>query len=99
MSADSGFDPLWSPDGRELFFNSFTGMLVARVETDSTFEADTPEPFPFSPGFPVIGTEFDIAPDGDRFVFLQSESDATEADGLVLVQHWFQELTERVPVP
>jgi len=99
VSADGGFDPLWSPDGRELFFNSFTGMLVARVETDSTFEADTPEPFPFSPGFPVIGTEFDIAPDGDRFVFLQSESDATEADGLVLVQHWFQELTERVPVP
>ena len=99
VSTDSGFDPLWTPDGRELLFNSFGGMMVAQVETELTFEFNTPERFPFSPGFPVIGTEFDVAPDGDRFVFLQSQSDATGAEGLVLVQHWFEELEERVPVP
>ena len=99
ISTDGGQQPLWSPGGRELFFNSFAGMMVAQVEAESNFETNTPEHFPFNPGFPVIGTEFDLAPDGDRFVFLQSAGEATEAEGVILVQNWFQELAARVPVP
>ena len=99
VSANGGFDPLWSPDGQELFFNSSAGMWVAQVETESSFEHNTPERFPFNPGFPVIGTEFDIAPDGDRLVFLQREVESLDTEGLVLVLNWFEELKARVPLP
>ena len=47
----------------------------------------------------MLGTEFAVAPDGDRFVFLQSQTEAAAAEGLVLVMNWFEELKERVPLP
>ena len=38
VSTNIGFDPVWSPDGRHLFFASFPfRMMVAEVETDPTF--------------------------------------------------------------
>jgi serine/threonine-protein kinase len=97
VSSDVGFDPLWSPNGRELFFNTGPGMMVARVETEPTFHAETPERFPVSPGTPVRGTEFDISPDGERFLLLSTRAELTDAEGLVFVQHWFEELKARVP--
>ena len=57
VSTDHGFDPLWSPNGRELFFNTLAGMMVTRVETEPTFNPGMPELFPFRPGTPVGGTE------------------------------------------
>ena len=57
----------------------------------------TSRAFPFTPGTPVQGTEFDIAPDGERFLFLSIRAESTEAEGLVFVEHWFEELRARVP--
>ena len=99
VSVDGGFDPVWSSDGRELFMNSPTGMMVMQVETVPTFEAGRLERLPYRPGFPVQGTEFDVAPEGDRLVFLGSQGEVTEAEGLIFVENWFEELKERVPVP
>ena len=39
-----GVQPLWSPDGRELFFRAPGGMWVAEFESEPTFSAQTPEP-------------------------------------------------------
>ena len=50
----------------------------------------------YSPGTPVAGTEFDIAPDGERFLFLSTHAEA-DAEGLIFVQNWFEELQARVP--
>ena len=52
---------------------------------------------------PDFGRTFDIAPDG-RFIMLKpatAEQTGDEApfNGLIFVENWFQELTERVPTP
>ena len=46
VSPDAGVEPVWSPDGRELFYRGFgnTGLMVTQVETESTFSSRTPEP-------------------------------------------------------
>ena len=109
VSADQGFFPVWSPDGRELFFLSRMGslgeLMVAQVETEPTFNASRPESL-FSTTEFLGGRRrgYDIAPDGDRFLFLRAlDGQATEEDeadeGLVFVQNWTRELLERVPVP
>ena len=43
----------------------------------------------------------DIAPDGSRFVTVipNTRGETSTSNEIVLVQNWFQELTERVPVP
>ena len=47
---------------------------------------------------------YDISPDGKRFLMFKAgagggANDPTAQAQIVLVQNWFQELLERVPVP
>ena len=82
--------------------------MVAQIETEPTFSARTPEPlFSLLPGMvgrASVGRRFDVAPDGDRFIVRKLETAEQTGDdepfnGLIFVENWFQELTERVPVP
>ena len=110
VSLGFGAHPVWSPDGRELFYRGRTDLMVAQVETDSTFTHGTPEPvFSLSgygmQGSPATGRRFDIAPEGDRFIVRAPFGAAVQTgddepfNGLIFVENWFQELTERVPLP
>ena len=109
VSLGFGRNPVWSPDGRELFYRSRTDLMVAQIETEPTFSSRTPEPlFSISSygmvGGPGIGRRFDLAPDGDRFIMrkpgtAEQTSDDDPFNGLIFVEHWFEELTARVPVP
>ena len=99
---------MWSPDGRELFYRSQTDLMVAQIETEPTFSPRTPEPlFSLLPGMiggPGDGRRFDIAPDGDRFIVRRLGAATTQTgdeafNGLIFVENWFEELTERVPIP
>ena len=102
VSAAGGVDPVWSPDGRDLFFQSPGELMVAQVETEPTFNAATPESVFIRTGFAGSeGREYDIAPDGERFLFLRGQGgQVAEGNlGLVFVQNWFEELRARVAVP
>ena len=107
VSPDFGADPVWSPDGRELFYRNGpdTDLMVAQIETEPTFSAGTPEPlFSLSGYVSPTGRAFDLAPDGDRFLFGTSGTRGQAGDdepfnGLIFVENWFEELRERVPAP
>ena len=109
MSLGYSAHPVWSPDGRELFYRSPTDLMVAQVETEPTFSSRTPEPLFSLSGYAMVGgaaTErrFDVAPDGDRFIVrkpgtAEQTSDDDAFNGLIFVQNWFEELKARVPVP
>ena len=79
--------------------------MVTQVETEPSFSSGTPEPL-FSIRSYLVGggRQYDVAPDGDRFIFPRrgatgQTSDDEPFNGLIFVENWFQELTERVPVP
>ena len=46
VSLEVGRHPLWSPDGRALFYRGLADaeLMVAQVETEPTFSSRTPEP-------------------------------------------------------
>ena len=106
VSTNGGSDPVWSPDGRHLFFVTFPlRMMVAEVETDPTFSPGTPtEAFDLT-AYAAFGggRRYDFAPDGERFILRRigglQTPDGDSFNGLIFVENWFQELTERVPVP
>ena len=109
VSLNMGVNPVWSPDGRELFYEELIGddLLVAQVEAEPTFSRRTPELLFNLSGYALGGSPegvraFDIEPDGDRFIFRKQAaaqtSDEEPFNGLIFVENWFQELTERVPV-
>ena len=98
--------PLWTPDGsRLLYFPGPSEAVAVDVTTEQTFTLGRPVPLAGS-GLPLnvtpaIPLNHDIAPDGSRFVTVLAGTadDATTRNEIVLVQNWFEELKERVPVP
>ena len=106
VTTDAGFEPVWSPDGQELFYwNAASELVSVRVDTESGFTYSPPEPLPVT-GILLEGTRmtnFDIMPDGQRFLVVR-ESASNESGGVIpsqinIVLNWFEELKERVPVP
>ena len=105
ISAEGGTWPLWSPDGKQLYYvQQTTGHLVAvDVHAEPTFGfgknvalpidravvADTPQ-----------GRNYDVASDG-KFLAVMVPALAREPGSrqqINVVLNWFRELQERVPV-
>ena len=107
ISIDGGEQPLWSPDGRELFYRGPRGMMVVPVlETEPTFRAGDAEVlFETQYYFFFFSTRtYDLDPDGRRFLMVKEgaptdDPDASVRTQIILVENWFEELLERVPIP
>ena len=97
--------PLWSADGKELFFTPPNQLAVVGVATQPTFTAGNPVPLPrafqrsresFAGARP-----YDIAPDGKRFIGMimagQTPSGAPATPEILVVLNWFEELKAKVP--
>ena len=100
VSRNGGYEPLWSRDGRELFYWEGNAMMDVAVTTDGPFVFNTPVQL-FSGRyltFPTgIGRGYDVARDG-RFLLIQpgNESKAAAPRSIVVVQNFAEELKQRV---
>jgi serine/threonine-protein kinase len=102
ISTDGGRLPLWSRNGRELFFSSLDGRQMLSVPVQSGTPIARPQVLFGFVMLPIQGSErpYDIAPDG-KFLMIrrgQAEATADAASNLILVQNWFEELKRLVPV-
>ena len=100
ISSAGGDEPLWSRDGRELFFRGRSGeMMTVRVTTAPTFSAEAPRAL-FPAGEYARSASYrgyDVSPDGRRFLMLRPIVDSVEAapNRVVVVDNWFEELRSR----
>ncbi len=97
VSSGGGTEPLWSSDGRTIYYRRADTLFAAAVETRPTFSvgrhrmvftADF-KPAPFH-----MQTNYDRDPRTGQFIVF-SESERGDA-ALVVVLNWFQELKQRV---
>ena len=99
ISTAGGREPLWSPDGSELFYRTSDSVMAVPIQTEPAFEPGSPEKL-FTGSYAVrTGRMYDIHPDGDRFLMIKP-SETTEGgarNDVVLVQNWFEELKRLVP--
>ena len=97
--------PMWSPDGHELFYVTDAGrrLMAVPIEPGPTLQAGEAtslfeDQFLWTPN----NRNYDISPDGQRFLWLKvpgattSQNDAVP--GAILVKNWFEELKRLVPV-
>ena len=96
---EGGAEPVWSPDGSELFYRSGDQMMVLSVQTEPTFNAGRPrvlfEESYLSSSISLGYQYYDISPDGQRFLMIK-EVGAGEAQ-INVVLNWFEELKRLVP--
>jgi hypothetical protein len=102
ISTDGGAEPVWNPNGRELFYRNGDEMMAVDIMTQSAFTAGKlrlPCERQYVPGsFAVPMRNCDMSPDGQRFLIVkESEQQTGRPTQIVVVQNWFEELKHRVP--
>ena len=94
VSIDGGAEPLWSRDGRELFFQQGARLMGVRVTPGAAFSAGAPNVV--QEGRFVqssTGTSaWSITPDGSRFLRIQRVEPERATTRIDLVQNWFEEV-------
>jgi serine/threonine-protein kinase len=85
---DGGSEPLWSPDGRELFYRRGRELMSVRVETERAFSAGAPTVLFSDPHYTGSGVhrQYDVTPDGQRFIMVRPVG-AGRQSRLILVRN------------
>ncbi len=100
ISTEGGIDPVWNPNGRELFYRSGDKMMAVDIATQPSFAAGKPRMLfegRYEPP-PVPVANYDVSRDGQRFLMLKpSESAQAAPTQINVVLNWFEELKRRVP--
>jgi serine/threonine-protein kinase len=97
ISVDGGTAPVWSRDGRELFFARGDTLFTVPVTLGAAFKSGAARRLFSGPyDFDVVYLNYDVAPDGQHFVMPRSRVDAAPRQ-LELVLNWFDELNRLAP--
>jgi len=96
VSVDGGGEPRWSRNGREIFFRSGRGeMLAADIVAGTRFGISNRRILFRKPnmGADVNHSAYDTSLDGSRFLMINRS--LSENSELVIVLNWFEELNKR----
>jgi serine/threonine protein kinase/WD40 repeat protein len=99
ISTEGGTEAIWARNGRELFYRSGDKMMVAAVETRTTFSAAKPRLLfegHYEAGMYTFQPNYDVAPDGQRFLMIR-ETEQKSGTQINVVLNWFEELKQKVP--
>jgi Tol biopolymer transport system component len=98
VSSTGGHDPVWSRDGRELFYQNGAKLMSVEVGVQEPELQVKPPRMLFEGGFVpyVLGTArtYDVDSTG-RFLMIEPNEPSPTAS-LVLITNWFEELKTRV---
>ena len=94
VSLSGGEYPMWSHDGRQLFFRDGARVMAADVMHSAQFSTGRPKLLFEMPDVLADHGSYDVARDG-RFLMIRHEPRV--ATQINFVQNWFAELKTRVP--
>jgi serine/threonine-protein kinase len=98
ISSDGGQHPVWSRDGRELFFIAANRrMSVVAVKGGASFAYGRPAAlFDAGPYHVNVARNYDVSPDGRRFLMVRPDLASAQGTTMVVVTNWFDEVRARV---
>jgi len=94
-SPNGGREVMWGHSGRELFYRSGAGdMIAVDVETASNFVQAAHRPLFSTTGYRTVGGHqgYVVAPDDQSFIMIRMAGFGDVAE-LVVVENWFSELS------
>jgi serine/threonine-protein kinase len=102
ISSEGGDDPIWSRDGKELFYRSGDKMMVVAVATQPAFRAGKPRVLwegkyshgmSSSCGTPgTTSANYDVSSDGQRFLMVKDLDQDAVSTRIVVVLNFAEEL-------
>ena len=104
VSSGGGFDPVWARSGKELFYRvELEGELEERM---MVVDVNPGKPIRLSRARSLfedsyehlgIGPSYDVLPDGQHFVMIEVDREASRVTHINVVMNWFEELKRLVP--
>jgi serine/threonine-protein kinase len=97
ISTEGGMEPVWSRNGKELFYRADNKIMAVTIATATGFQASPPQPVftglsSFNVG--ILLPTYDVSPDGQRIVMLKGEREAAPTQFHAIV-NWFTELQKK----
>jgi hypothetical protein len=96
ISTQGGSGPIWSPDGRELFYRNGDQIMSVAVVTQPSFVSEVPRLLFERRFVDAPGGSYDVAQDG-RFLVVQPVNPEPSATQISVVLNWTEELKRLVP--
>ena len=99
ISTEGGGEPVWNPNGRELFYRNGNKMMAADITMQPGFAAGKPRLLfegPYVPA-PTAAPNYDVSPDGQRFLMLKASQQQQAVTQIHVVLNWFEELNRQAP--
>jgi serine/threonine-protein kinase len=97
ISSQGGTQPLWNPNGREIFYRNGDKMMAVAVTTSPDVRLSPPHllfegRYAFGSGITIAN--YDVTHDGQRFIMVKDEAGAAR---LNVVLNWFDDLARVAP--
>jgi len=101
ISTDGGMEPVWAPDGKELYYRDVSGdkMMAVSFITEPDLRVGKPRLLfegRYKGGWPW-GRNYDIAPDAKRFIMITEEEQKEKPTQVNMILNWSEELKRTVP--
>jgi Tol biopolymer transport system component len=100
ISTEGGNEPVWNPNGRELFYRNGSNMMAVDISTRPALSIGKPKKL-FAGIYDrtnVAHPYYDVSPDGKRFLMIRTSGQGVSTlTQIVLVQNFFEELKKRAP--
>jgi Tol biopolymer transport system component len=94
VSTQGGEEPIWSHDGKELFYRNGRRMMAAAVNLSGEFTSSPPRLLFEGPYVNIGGISYDVTPDGQRFLLLEA-TPQEPVTHLNVVLNWFEEVKRK----
>jgi serine/threonine-protein kinase len=94
VSADGGESPIWSPDGRELFYTRGDRLMAVTVTPGATLSVSAPRQLfqgRYRGNMNTV-TAFDVTADGRRFIRIQQAQPERPITRIEVVLNWGSQL-------
>jgi serine/threonine-protein kinase len=99
VSAGGGHSPVWARNGKEIFYRNGAKTMAVSVNTRPAFSPSAPRLL-FEGTYldnPRREANYDVSPDGQRFVMLKGNVSGSGPMQYVVVLNWAEEVKRRVP--
>lgn len=98
LSTEGGTEPMWSPNGKEIFYRNGGMMMAVSVTTEPNFISGKPSLLfegDYSADLDFPSANYDVTADGQQFLMIRPEGSSSQTLNVIL--NWFDELERLVP--
>ena len=98
ISNGGGTQPVWSPDGKKIYYKRGNEMYSVDVTATDVFSKGNPKKIFEGNYFLPRGRRWDIHPDGDRFIMIQPGEAGTQEQKIFVIRNFSEEIKRLLPV-